>query len=244
MTRLDNRRFKDDAGRDSQKPAKQAKRAKKQHDEDEGNADEDRSDAVEENASGTEAGKESWPGPWSTASDLYRKRDAAAQKRKQGPAVESAPTVVWVPMAMLQPRKTPPKAVPSLQDICLDFLATHIEACLESGLGGILPEMKAKLCQELCRRRKLLPEVLPIFTEVGDTSVLHLPDCSYLGEKDLAQAVERIKGPNLDEFSLKYCGRGMSDKLIEDLCQECPNITVLALGGCYRVTDKGIAGRL
>jgi hypothetical protein len=39
----------------------------------------------------------------------------------------------------------------------------------------------------------------------------------------------------------RFCGRGMSDTLIEQLCSGCPNLTCLALGGCYRVTDKGVA---
>lgn len=53
----------------------------------------------------------------------------------------------------------------------------NIESCVENGLGSIDPELKARLCLELCSRRKFKPNVLPMFTEQGETSVLEIPDC-------------------------------------------------------------------
>jgi hypothetical protein len=230
-------RFKDDAESEVSRPSKKAK----------SNGSSAETVASAQGGSGgmevEQQQEESWPGPWSTASDLYRMRDSAAMKRKQGMGMEEPRPVKWTPRPKAAGQKQAPlRPVPTLQDICLDFLAHNISACIPNGLGGIFPDLKSNLCEKLCAMRKLQPDVLPMFTEVGDTSVLHLPDCSYLGEQELSEAIQRIKGPTLKHISLKYCGRGMSDKLIDTLCKECPNIEMLTLGGCYRVTDKGIAG--
>jgi hypothetical protein len=169
-------------------------------------------------------------------------RENVAAKRKQSAMAEAPKAVNWVPRPKSAAQKVAaPSKVPSLQDICIDFLAHNITACIDNGLGGIVPELQATLCEKVCALRKLHPEVLPIFTEEG-TSVLSLPDCSYIGEQEMTEAVQRVKGPQLRNCTLRYCGRSMSDKLIELLCEECPNIQTLTLLGCYRVTDKGIAG--
>ena len=133
----------------------------------------------------TEGEHESWPGPCSTASDLYAKRDAAVEARKSAgvPAGTDKKVVLWQPAASAQ--GSPPRDIPSLQNMCLDIVSTHIESCLEDGLGSILPDMKAKICANLCRKRRLLPDVLPIFTDC-ETAVLSLPDCSYIGEHEMA----------------------------------------------------------
>ena len=184
---------------------------------------------------------ESWPGPWSTASELYTKRDAAVEARKCAGAGAGGKIVHWEPKKKgLSAKKSARSPLPTLQSMCIDMVATHIDACQEGGLGAILPDMKAKLCENLCGKRKLLPNVLPLFTD-GETAVLSLPDCSYIGEQDMATAFQRCQGPALEVLSLKSCGRSMSDKLLADLCANSPNLHTLQLGGCYRVSDKGIA---
>ena len=231
------RGFVDDAGRESKRPAggaasKRGKKGKEKEDDfgDVGEGDEN------------ETPRESWPGPWSTANALYTKRDAAVEARKGAGAGVQKHTVLWKPATDAKKRHggAPLRAIPSLQHMCIDMVATHIDACLEHGLGAILPEMKAKICENLCRNRRLLPNVLPIFTD-GETTVLSLPDCSYIGEQDMVNAFQRCQGPALEVLNLKYCGRSLSDKLLEDLCCHSPNLHTLQLGGCYRVSDKGIA---
>jgi hypothetical protein len=231
-------RFKDDATSEEARPSKKAKAA--------GSSATETGGSVQGGSGGMEVEpqqEESWPGPWSTASDLYKMRDSAAMKRKQGLGIEEPRPVKWTPKPKpAGKRQAPLRQVPTLQEICLDFLAHNISACIPNGLGAIGPDLQTSLCEKLCAMRKLQPDVLPMFTEEGETSELRLPDCSYLGEQELSEAIQRIKGPTLEIISLRFCGRGMCDKLIDALCKECPNIRILTLGGCYRVTDKGIAG--
>jgi len=191
-------------------------------------------------ADGGEA-RESWPGPWSTANALYQQRDAAVEARQHASGGADKKIVEWQPSGRARRQKTAgARAIPTLQNMCIDIVATHIEACLEHGLGAILPEMKAKICENLCKKRRLLPDVLPIFTD-RETAVLSLPDCSYIGEAEMAAAFERCQGPALEVLNLKYCGRSISDKLLENLFTHAANLHTLQIGGCYRVSDKGIA---
>ena len=236
------RGFVDDEGRGPAKPAggasskKGGKKGKDRVGEDVG---ESSSAPAAENE--TEGERESWPGPWATASALYTKRGAAAEARKGSASGAEKKVVTWKPAAgAKKARNTPSNAMPSLQNMCIDMVSTHIEACLEHGLGSILPDMKAKICENLCKKRRLLPDVLPIFTDC-ETHTLSLPDCSYIGEQEMAEAFQRCQGPALEVLRLKYCGRSMSDKLLEDLSSKAANLHTLQLGGCYRVSDKGIA---
>eukprot|EP00960_Hanusia_phi_P001352 38208-Hanusia_phi.AAC.1 len=120
----------------------------------------------------------------------YEKRSAVAEALKSA-SNKTEKLVSWTPRAN-RPAKIIETACPALQDMCIDVVATHIEACLEFGLGSILPEMKAKICASLGRKRKLSPEILPIFTD-QETSILALPDCSKIGEGDLEKAFERCQ---------------------------------------------------
>ena len=236
------RGFVDDEGRDTAKPAggasakKSGKKGKERADEDAG-----QSSSAPAGENETEGERESWPGPWATASALYTKRGAAVEARKGSTSGAEKKVVTWKPAAgAKKARNSPGSAMPSLQNMCIDIVSTHIEACLEHGLGSILPDMKAKICENLCKKRRLLPDVLPIFTDC-ETHTLSLPDCSYIGEQEMAEAFQRCQGPALEVLRLKYCGRSMSDKLLEDLSSKAANLHTLQLGGCYRVSDKGIA---
>ena len=185
--------------------------------------------------------RQSWPGPWSTANALYQQRDAAVEARQHASGGADKKIVEWHPSGRAQNlRQTRARAIPALQNMCIDIVATHIEACLEHGLGAILPDMKAKICENLCQKRRLLPDVLPIFTD-RETAVLSLPDCSYIGEVEMAAAFERCQGPALEVLNLKYCGRSISDRLLEGLFSKAVNLHTLQIGGCYRVSDKGIS---
>ena len=212
------------------------KRSKKGKEEAYGGA----ADSVSAPAEDGEA-RQSWPGPWSTASDLYQQRDAAVEARQHASGGADKKIVEWHPSGRAQKeRKTRARAIPALQNMCIDIVATHIEACLEHGLGAILPDMKAKICENLCQKRQLLPDVLHIFTD-RETAVLSLPDCSYIGEVEMAAAFERCQGPALEVLNLKYCGRSISDRLLEGLFSKAVNLHTLQIGGCYRVSDKGIS---
>ena len=73
----------------------------------------------------------------------------------------------------------------------MDFLQDNITSCLDSGLGDIDADLKAMLCAELCRRRKLMPDLLPMLTGEGDTSVSGLQCRGLCGEGGLTR---RFKG--------------------------------------------------
>ena len=194
------RGFVDDADHEKKKPAggqasggAASKKGKKDKDKADGVAAQD---GALGGAGDEEEERESWPGPWSTATALYSKRDAAVEARKGAGAGTDKKVVIWQPTAG-KGSTTHARAIPTLQGMCIDMVATHIDACLEHGLGSILPDMKAKICENLCKKRRLLPDVLPIFTD-RETAVLSLPDCSYIGEQEMAAAFQRCQGPALE----------------------------------------------
>jgi len=148
---------------------------------------------------GADAGEESWPGPWSTASDVYSKREKLAEARKAAEGVRVvALKSSWVPRTRQDnsPRAVRARPIPNLQSMCVEMIAENIDACAE-GLGAILPEMRARICAELARLRRLRADVLPLFTD-GETSVLSLPDCSCIPMEHLQEAFERCQGPLLE----------------------------------------------
>ncbi|EKX52059.1 hypothetical protein GUITHDRAFT_133804 [Guillardia theta CCMP2712] len=211
--------FKDDEGRDTES-RRSARGGRRERREEVQNNDQEGEAAAPETTN-----RESWPGPWSTASELYERRSAVAEALKTANN-QTEKLVSWTPKA-----NRCSKVVEA---------ATHIEACLEFGLGSILPEMKAKICELLGKKRKLSPEILPIFTD-KETSILALPDCSKIGEGDLEKAFERCQGSELEVLNLVYCGRALSDRLLEKVCKNSLNLHTLILGGCYRLSDAGIS---
>jgi bacterioferritin-associated ferredoxin len=42
-------------------------------------------------------------------------------------------------------------------------------------------------------------------------------------------------------LNLAFCGRAMSDRMLEAVCKASENLHTLQLGGCYLLTDRGIA---
>ena len=70
----------------------------------------------------------------------YERRSAVAEALKTANN-QTEKLVSWTPKAN-RCSKIVEAGCPSLQDMCIDVVATHIEACLEFGLGSILPEMK------------------------------------------------------------------------------------------------------
>mmetsp|Transcript_30648 Transcript_30648/g.117224 ORF Transcript_30648/g.117224 Transcript_30648/m.117224 type:complete len:128 (+) Transcript_30648:917-1300(+) len=97
-------------------------------------------------------------------------------------------------------------------DHCVKRCVDKLEELLEAGLlCEMFPDAKAEVAKELCRQRKFNGDILPHFAE-KHTSVLALPDCSYLTEEDLLSAFGQCQGPGLDQVNLGFCGRGMIPK--------------------------------
>mmetsp|Transcript_30660 Transcript_30660/g.117291 ORF Transcript_30660/g.117291 Transcript_30660/m.117291 type:complete len:381 (+) Transcript_30660:795-1937(+) len=129
-------------------------------------------------------------------------------------------------------------------DHCVKRCVDKLEELLEAGLlCEMFPDAKAEVAKELCRQRKFNGDILPHFAE-KHTSVLALPDCSYLTEEDLLSAFGQCQGPGLDQVNLGFCGRGMSDQTLATLSTDSSNIRELTLEGCYRLSDNGIEAML
>ncbi|KAJ8907551.1 hypothetical protein NDN08_007662 [Rhodosorus marinus] len=183
---------------------------------------------------------EVWPGPYSTAIHLLNKRSAAMAAR-EARSISRKSEIAWTPKGSGSTFKF---REPTLMDHCVKRCVDKVEELLEEGLlGEMFPDAKAEVSKELCRQRKFNGEILPHFAE-KHTSVLTLPDCSYLTEEDLLSAFGQCQGPGLDQVNLGFCGRGMSDQALATLSTDSSNIRELTLEGCYRLSDNGIEAML
>eukprot|EP01134_Creolimax_fragrantissima_P000060 CFRG0060T1 len=124
--------------------------------------------------------------------------------------------------------------IDTLQDMCIKLVSQNIE-CVES-FGVIAHDAKSKICNIVCRHRKLFPDILPLFLE-GDmlTRDLILMDCAKLDDESYKQIGWQC--PWLNGLKLGECGQ-LVDEAFAIISSQCPDITSLVLHGSYLVTDK------
>ena len=208
----------------------------------------------------TEEERGEWCGPWSTATQLIERREQARLEREAAAAEtggSAAPLVKWVPKrgdgmvgdggssggggGTRREREGGTAEVPSLQSMTVAFLVRHIDAV--ASFGVLPPSAMHAIAAALCARRKMSPEVLPLFTaeEMG-TSELLLPVCDQLGEEDMVAALERLAASNplqLSVVHLGFCGHGFTTKAAA-LLHPCANLHTLRLTGCYRLSTSAL----
>ena len=142
---------------------------------------------------------ENWPGPWSTARVMLKKREEVKQKRLaaiaeklEGKVIEDEGVDIYESrLSKLQWNSSVKSSVfskcrciPSLSEICLDFLALNFDSI--SDLGNLPNEIRDKLALKLVCERKLSPNAV-VALAVPGSYTFSIPDCSNISESVLIE---------------------------------------------------------
>ncbi|GMF38171.1 unnamed protein product [Phytophthora fragariaefolia] len=184
--------------------------------------------------------EQSWPGYFATARALDDNRQAAQAARKQREQQEpEQPKVVWTPARAARASVlTAHGVVRRLRDLALQSLAEHVEQL--PTLAYIDSTARHQVARAVVERRRLTPQVLPLFVFPGVTEI-DLPDCSNIDEDTLLRALKACAAHGLDLTVLRLglCGRCVSDSVIEELGDALRSVEQLQVQGCYRLSDAG-----
>ncbi|KAF9196910.1 hypothetical protein BGZ50_004497 [Haplosporangium sp. Z 11] len=135
-----------------------------------------------------------------------------------------------------RPRRKAQKAeiesqVPSLQDLCIQKIASCIEDV--EAFGDISDISLDKICRIICRNRSLTTDTVQLFLDSRNMD-LTLYDCTNItadGLRNIAQFC-----PNLRSLKLKLCGR-INDDVMNYYADQLSNLTSLSLVGPILITD-------
>ncbi|CAK9213214.1 unnamed protein product [Sphagnum jensenii] len=215
--------------------------------------------AVEQAQVQNQQEREDWPGPFSTAIRLVEGRAAAAAARRQEVASTTAgnlktaaiPLVNWSPTRKLDGgdgsirSRQQRRVAPSLHDICAELLCANVNH-VES-LGCVPESMRKMIGARLCSRRMMTAQAIGLFFE-GEPVEISVPDCSLIPELELTQQMAQCSTQRLEVLELGMCGRGLSDQCLTATFATGPgalsSLTLVALRGAYRLTDKGVSALL
>ncbi|KAG0092168.1 hypothetical protein BGZ92_010587 [Podila epicladia] len=121
--------------------------------------------------------------------------------------------------------------VPSLQDLCIQKIASCIEDV--EAFGDISDLSMAKICKIICRNRSLNTDTIQLFLDPRHTE-LSLYDCTDIeapGLLNIAQFCPKIRSLNLIR-----CGR-ILDETINYYTEHLTELCSLNLSGPFMVTD-------
>ncbi|CAO3589259.1 unnamed protein product [Absidia cylindrospora] len=160
---------------------------------------------------------------------LSGKEPASARKptKKRLPA-QSGNKVAW----FMHGVKPTAANVTSLQDICINVIADHIDDV--EALGDISFINMDKIAKIICRNRQLTNHTARLFMQ-PHIRELCLYDCTNVDDTGLKNIAHFC--PNLRTLRLYYCGR-MTDDVINLYGSHLQNLTSLTVSGCHLVTEK------
>ncbi|KAI9023798.1 hypothetical protein CLU79DRAFT_791333 [Phycomyces nitens] len=141
------------------------------------------------------------------------------KKRKIGPKRQSQ-------------NKADVSAVPSLQDICIDTIAEHIDYV--EALGDISTIDMDKIATIIARNRKMDTRTARLFMGPFRRD-LTLTDCTAIDKNGLINIAQFC--PSLEKLTLTYCGR-MTDEVIAAYAIRLKKLQSIELSGPYLVTDQ------
>ncbi|KAF9354912.1 hypothetical protein BGX34_010754 [Mortierella sp. NVP85] len=121
--------------------------------------------------------------------------------------------------------------VPSLQDLCIQKIASCIEDV--EAFGDISDISMDKICRIICRNRSLNTDTVQLFFD-SRHSDLTLYDCTDItadGLRNIAQFC-----PNLRSLKLKLCGR-IDNSVMDYYSEHLTRLTSLSLQGPIMVTE-------
>ena len=123
----------------------------------------------------------------------------------------------------------------SLQDLCIQVVSTNIHM-VEGSFGDLSIEAIDKICQLVCKERKLSSSIIPLFLH-SDLTYLDLYDCA-----DVKSPAYFLIGqcPLLTRLHLDNCGMLEGDGLCA-ISDGCPLLEQVELDGCFRVFDADMA---
>ncbi|KAH0970796.1 hypothetical protein GBA52_022952 [Prunus armeniaca] len=183
---------------------------------------------------------EDWPGPFSTAMKIIKDR---AAKNAQLPSKDQTtpPFVEWVPKSF-QDRPLSKNLIPSLQDLCLSFLAKNADAIVS--LEHVADALRHRLCQMLCDSRKMNSHFFELLVQGLPTEV-RLRDCSWMTEEQFTKSFQQWDTSNLTVLQLDQCGRCVADYILHSTLARSSNclpaLTTLSLSGACRLSDVGLS---
>ncbi|KAH8953432.1 hypothetical protein BDL97_08G026900 [Sphagnum fallax] len=107
--------------------------------------------------------------------------------------------------------------------------------------------MRKMIGARLCSRRMMTAQAIGLFFE-GEPVEISVPDCSLIPELELTQQMAQCSTQRLEVLELGMCGRGLSDQCLTTTFATGPgalsSLTLVALPGAYRLTDKGVSALL
>jgi DNA repair protein RAD7 len=209
-----------------------------------------------------------WCGAFSTAQVMINKRDKIKREREEmlknaelGNVVNELPDhaddydrfifdLKWTPIGNNRKFNNNRGTVPSLVDICIDFLIENI-ASIES-LDGIDNESRSLLGTKLGALNKIDSLAVQTLATYGCEAFI-IPECSKLDELDLLLGIKSIAVSNIGEevvtspintISLRNCGHGFTTKLAQDALPYLNALEVLEVTGLYRLDSDALCSIL
>lgn len=161
----------------------------------------------------------SWKGkvPGTTESQsLYAKRQKRAEVRSKG------------------------KAVPSLFQICINFLVDNFDY-VES-LGDVDNVIRSAIAQELVSRHKMNNDAFDVIADVGIES-LEMVDCSGISHEQLSDKLKKLLPAGLRYLVVDQSGRCFGSKTVQAIIDNAnrSQLFALSVGGAYLLKDADAA---
>jgi hypothetical protein len=133
------------------------------------------------------------------------------------------------------------KAVPSLFDLCIQFLVDNFEY-VES-LGDVDTSIRTALASALVAENKLNSTSFQAIAETG-IEALEIVDCSEITQEDLAQKLKLMLPAGLRYLALDQSGRCFGSKAVQVILENSTNdsrLFALSIGGAYMLKDDDAA---
>ncbi|PQQ04660.1 hypothetical protein Pyn_27513 [Prunus yedoensis var. nudiflora] len=141
-----------------------------------------------------------------------------------------------------QDRPRSKNLIPSLQDLCLSFLAKNADAIVS--LEDVADALRHRLCQMLCDSRKMNSHFFELLVQGLPTEV-RLRDCSWMTEEQFTKSFQQLDTSNLTVLQLDQCGRCVADYILHSTLARSSNclpaLTTLSLSGACRLSDVGLS---
>jgi hypothetical protein len=105
--------------------------------------------------------------------------------------------------------------VPTLFQICVDFLVTHFEHV--EALGEVDSSIRREVCNELVAKQKLDGPAFDVIAELG-IEALELIDCAEVTQEQMAEALPKLLPAGLRFILLHHSGRCFGPAAVQAIC--------------------------
>eukprot|EP00934_Nitzschia_sp_Nitz4_P004992 Nitzschia sp. Nitz4//scaffold12_size214221//10191//12010//NITZ4_001475-RA/size214221-augustus-gene-0.18-mRNA-1//-1//CDS//3329534945//4982//frame0 len=129
-------------------------------------------------------------------------------------------------------QKKAQSSVPSLFDLCVDYLVTNFEYV--ETLGTIENDIRVSIAKELVARNQLDAKAFQALIE-PTIETLEIVDCSGIPQAVMAETLEKL--PHLQYLILTHAGRAFGPLSIKPLIQ-MERLVCLSIAGAYLLDDS------